>query len=45
MPMAIRRVQPSSFDTYNPSYTWEAEDYDHDGAQFIDNPQTNAYAG
>jgi hypothetical protein len=33
-----------SFDTYNPSFTWEAEDYNHSSGQFIDNPQTNAYA-
>ncbi|HWD92014.1 MAG TPA: hypothetical protein VG938_06660 [Verrucomicrobiae bacterium] len=36
----------ATFDTVNPNnYTWEAEDYDHDGGQFFDNPQTNAYAG
>jgi hypothetical protein len=40
----------SSFDTFNPTnYTFEAEDYDYTqsgvGRQFIDNPQTNAYAG
>jgi len=35
-----------NFDTMNPNnYTWEAEDFDHDGALFFDNPQTNAYAG
>ena len=34
------------FDTFNPAlYSWEAEDYDYGGAQFIDNPQTNAYYG
>lgn len=33
-----------NFDTYNPSFTWEAEDYDHDGGVYIDTPQTNAYA-
>ncbi len=32
-----------SFDTVNPAYTWEAEDWDYDGGNFIDNPQTNAY--
>ena len=31
------------FDTITPSYTWEAEDWDYSGGQFIDNPQTNAY--
>jgi hypothetical protein len=36
----------SSFDTFSSSnYTWEAEDYDYDGGQYFDNPQTNAYAG
>ena len=33
------------FDTINPVYTWEAEDWDYSGGQFFDNPQTNAYAG
>lgn len=39
------------FDTINPNnYTWEAEDWDYsldsvNGGLFIDNPQTNAYAG
>jgi hypothetical protein len=26
-------------------YTWEAEDYDYNGGQFLDNPQVNAYFG
>ena len=35
-----------NFDTFNSSYyTWEAEDWDFAGGQFIDNPQTNAYFG
>jgi len=35
-----------SFDTFSPTnYTWECEDFDYDGGLFIDNPQTNAYAG
>ncbi|SPE56428.1 conserved hypothetical protein [Verrucomicrobia bacterium] len=38
-----------SFDTITPSYTFEAEDWDYTAAgvsgQFIDNPQTNKYAG
>ncbi len=38
-------VQTNVFDTITPSYTWEAEDYDYGGGQFIDNPQTNTYAG
>ena len=34
------------FDTVYPGYyTWEAEDWDYNGGQYIDNPQTNAYAG
>lgn len=33
------------FDTYNPILTWEAEDYNYGNGQFIDNPQTNQYAG
>lgn len=27
------------------SYTWEAEDWDHDSGQYIDNPQLDAYRG
>jgi hypothetical protein len=39
-------VSKSIFDTFSPNnYTWEAEDFDYDGGQFFDNPQTNAYAG
>lgn len=39
-----------TFDTMNPNnYTWEAEDFDYTSngisGLFIDNPQTNAYAG
>jgi len=35
-----------TFDTFSAAnYAWEAEDFDHDGGLFIDNPQTNAYAG
>ncbi len=41
--------QTINFDTINPAYTWEAEDWDYTlngiPGQFIDNPQTNAYAG
>jgi hypothetical protein len=37
------------FDTISPSYTFEAEDWDYTSTggtgQFIDNPQTNQYAG
>ncbi|HLP78539.1 MAG TPA: carbohydrate-binding protein, partial [Candidatus Paceibacterota bacterium] len=39
-------TRSATFDTFQPGcYTWEAEDFDHDGGQFIDNPQTNAYFG
>ncbi|HEV2692577.1 MAG TPA: glycosyl hydrolase family 28-related protein [Verrucomicrobiae bacterium] len=35
-----------NFDTFNPgSYTFEAEDFDYNGGQFFDNPQSGAYAG
>jgi hypothetical protein len=35
-----------AFDTFPPGlFTWEAEDYDHDGGQFIDNPPVDAYFG
>jgi len=35
-----------SFDTFGTSnYIWEAEDFDYNGGHYIDNPQTNAYAG
>jgi len=34
-----------SFDTIVPAYIFEAEDYDYGGGQFINTPQTNAYAG
>src|SRR6267142_2498675 len=37
--------QTVTFDTISPSYTWEAEDWDYNGGQSIDNPQTNLYAG
>ncbi len=37
--------QTVTFDTISPVYTWEAEDYNYGGGLFIDNPQTNAYAG
>ncbi len=40
--------QTVSFTTINPSYTFEAEDWDYtDSASglYFDNPQTNAYAG
>ncbi len=36
----------ANFDTFNPnSYTFEAEDFDYNGGQFFDNPQTGAYTG
>ena len=33
------------FHTLNPLYTFESEDFDYNNGQFINNPQTNAYAG
>ena len=33
------------FDTYDPAFTWEAEDYDYNNGQFISTPQTNGYLG
>jgi hypothetical protein len=36
--------QAVAFDTINPSFTWEAEDFDYGGGQFFDNPPVNAYA-
>jgi hypothetical protein len=33
------------FDTCNPAFTWEAEDYNHDHGQFMDNAAPDAYAG
>lgn len=35
-----------NFDTFSSAYyTWEGEDWDYNGGQFFDNPQTNAYLG
>jgi len=34
-----------SFDTISPAYTFEAEDFDADSGNYINHPQTNAYAG
>lgn len=34
-----------SFDTIKPAYTFEAEDFDYTNGNFINNPQTNKYAG
>ncbi len=34
-----------SFDTINPIYTFEAEDFDYGGGNFFPDPQTNAYNG
>lgn len=38
-------VATANFNTLNPSFTFESEDFDYGSGQFIDNPQTNAYAG
>jgi hypothetical protein len=32
-----------SFDTINPAYTFESEDFDYQSGRYFDNPQTNAY--
>ncbi len=32
-----------TFDTILPAYTFESEDFDYGGGQFIDNPQINGY--
>ncbi len=36
----------AAFSTFDPAatYIFEAEDYDHSGGQFVDNPQVNGYA-
>ena len=34
-----------SFDTISPAYTFEAEDFDYNGGNYLNNPQTNGYAG
>jgi hypothetical protein len=34
-----------NFNTLNPAYAIEAEDFDYNNGLFHDNPQTNAYAG
>ncbi len=33
-----------SFDTINPAYTFEAEDFDYNGGSYLDNSQPDAYA-
>src|SRR5207253_11020262 len=33
------------FDTYDPAFIWEAEDYDYNNGQVVSSPQTNGYAG
>ena len=38
-----KTVNFSDFSATN--YQWEAEDYDYNGGNYFDNPQTNAYAG
>jgi hypothetical protein len=32
------------FDTYEPALTWEAEDWDYNSGQYINNPAVDAYA-
>ena len=38
----VSTTSTTAFDTISPSYTFEAEDFDFEGGQYIDNPQTNA---
>ena len=33
-----------NFDTWSPAYLWEAEDYDHSGGAYLNNPAPGAYA-
>jgi len=40
-----RATNTVSFDTISPAYTFEAEDFDYDRGNYIDNPQTDGYAG
>ena len=35
----------ANFDTIVPTYTFEAEDWNYGGGQFIDNPAPDAFAG
>jgi hypothetical protein len=41
----ISRTTNVSFTTIVPAYIWEAEDWDYTNGLYIDNPQTNRYAG
>jgi hypothetical protein len=34
-----------TFDTISPAYTFEGEDFNYGGGNFVDNPQTNLYRG
>jgi len=34
-----------NFDTYDPAFVWEAEDYNYGSGQTVAEPQTNGYAG
>jgi hypothetical protein len=34
-----------NFDTYNPVFVWEAEDYNYSSGLYTDNPPPNGYAG
>lgn len=40
----LSTTRPISFDTWSPAFLWEAEDYDHSGGAYIDNPAPGAYA-
>jgi hypothetical protein len=37
-------ITTNSFDTVQPTYTFEAEDFNYNGGQFMDNPTVNAYS-
>jgi autotransporter-associated beta strand protein len=40
-----RTTNTLSFDTITPAYTFEAEDFDYNGGDYISNPQPDAYDG
>jgi hypothetical protein len=42
--VAVPRRTRCIFDTISPAYTFEAEDFDYNSGNYINNPQTNAYA-
>jgi hypothetical protein len=40
-----RATNTLSFDTINPAFTFEAEDFDYNGGAYFSNPQPDSYAG